>query len=39
MIHNELNPKVGGLIHWINSVYIIEEWRKKGVFTALFEHI
>ena len=32
MIHNELSPLVGGLIHWINSVYVKKEWRKKGVF-------
>ena len=39
MIHHEMSPQVGGLIHWINSVYVHPDHRRKGVFRALFNHI
>ena len=39
MIHNELNPSIGGMINWINSVYIVKEYRNKGVFRALYNHV
>ena len=39
MIHHEMRPQVGGLIHWINSVYVHPDHRKKGVFRALYNRI
>ena len=39
MIHYEMSPTMGGLIHWINSVYVHPKHRKKGVFRALYNHI
>jgi GNAT superfamily N-acetyltransferase len=26
-------------VWWLQSVYVEKEWRKKGVFTALFEEV
>ena len=39
MIHFEMNPSVGGLIHWINSVYVHPDHRRRGVFRMLYNHI
>lgn len=39
MIHFETSPEVGGLIWWINSVYVHPDHRKKGVFRSLYDHI
>ena len=39
MIHHEMKPQVGGLVHWINSVYVHPQFRKRGVFRALYNHI
>ena len=39
MIHYEMNASLGGMIHWINSVYVKEEYRKKGIFRQMYEHI
>ena len=30
---------LGGLVHWIGSVYVLAEARKKGVFRALYSHV
>jgi len=35
----EMSPKVGGLIHWIQSVYVAPEHRKKGAFKTLYNHV
>ena len=39
MVHFETQPRVGGFIHQINSVYVHPDHRKKGVFRALYNHI
>lgn len=39
MIHFETSFEVGGLIWWINSVYVHPDHRQKGVFRALYDHI
>ena len=39
MIHFETSAEVGGLIWWINSVYVHPDHRKKGVFRALYDHV
>ena len=39
MIHFETSPEVGGLIWWINSVYVHQDHRQKGVFRALYDHV
>ena len=39
MIHFETSIEVGGLIYWINSVYIRPESRRIGVFRALYDHV
>ena len=35
----EPNLKLGGNILWINSTYVPEDWRGKGVFNALYSHV
>ncbi len=39
MIHYEMCVRMGGLVHWINSVYVTPIHRKKGVFRLLYEHV
>lgn len=39
MITYEWSDWRAGLFWWIQSVYIIPEYRKKGVFSALYQHI
>mmetsp|Transcript_36305 Transcript_36305/g.44275 ORF Transcript_36305/g.44275 Transcript_36305/m.44275 type:complete len:101 (-) Transcript_36305:596-898(-) len=39
MIHFETSMEVGGVIWWINSVYVHPEHRRKGVFRSLYDHI
>ena len=39
MVHFEMSVEVGGLIHWINSVYVHPDHRRKGVFRRLYDHI
>ena len=39
MIHFETKVDVGGLIYWINSVYVHPAHRNKGVFKALYSHV
>ena len=39
MIHHEMSLRMGGLIHWINSVYVMPAHRKQGVFTLLYNHV
>ena len=38
MITLEMSCALGGLIHWIQSVYVIPEARKKGIFRLLHTH-
>ena len=39
MIHHEMSPSVGGLIHWINSVYVHPDHRRRGIFRQLYNHV
>jgi GNAT superfamily N-acetyltransferase len=39
MITDEWSDWRNGWVWWIQSLYVIPEFRKKGVFSALFEHI
>ena len=39
MIHFETSPEIGGLIWWINSVYVHPDYRSKGVFRALYNKV
>ena len=39
MIHFEMNFAIGGLIYWINSVYVHSNHRQKGVFRKLYDHV
>lgn len=39
MITYEWSDWRNGIIWWIQSVYVLPEHRKKGVFRALFKHI
>lgn len=39
MITFEMSVAEGGQIHWIQSVYVVAEARKQGVFRAIFEHV
>ena len=35
----EMQPRIGGVIQMIQSVYVEKEWRKKGVFRALYNNV
>ena len=39
MITLEWSDWRNGFWWWIQSVYILPEWRRKGVFRALYEHV
>ncbi len=39
MITYEWSDWRNGQFWWIQSVYVPEEWRGKGVFTGLYRHI
>lgn len=39
MITFEWSDWRNGMFWWIQSVYILPEWRRKGVFRRLYEHI
>lgn len=39
MITYELTDWRAGVLWWIQSVYVVEPFRRRGVFRALFEHI
>ena len=39
MIHFEMNITLGGLVHWINSVYVHPEHRKVGVFRMMYDYV
>jgi ribosomal protein S18 acetylase RimI-like enzyme len=34
-----MSPEFGGLIYWIQSVYVRPEFRKLGCFRALFNKV
>ena len=39
MITYEWSDWRAGVFWWIQSVYVIAEYRRQGVFSSLFEHI
>ena len=39
MLTYEMSVPLGGLIHWIQSVYVNSEHRNKGVFRKLYTHV
>mmetsp|Transcript_5620 Transcript_5620/g.4006 ORF Transcript_5620/g.4006 Transcript_5620/m.4006 type:complete len:88 (+) Transcript_5620:227-490(+) len=39
MVTFEMYPPLGGLIHWIQSVYVMPEFRKNGAFRKLYNHV
>ena len=39
MVTYEWSDWRNGNIWWIQSVYVPREWRRKGVFTALYRHV
>ena len=39
MVTYEWSDWRNGMIWWIQSVYVHPEWRRKGVFTALYRHV
>ena len=39
MIHFETKLDLGGLVYWLNSVYVHPDHRNKGVFRALYNHV
>ena len=36
MITYEMSLALGGVIYWIQSVFVVQEARKKGVFRKLY---
>jgi ribosomal protein S18 acetylase RimI-like enzyme len=39
MITYEWSDWRNGMIWWIQSVYVHPDWRRKGVFSALYRHV
>lgn len=39
MINYEITDWRDGYVWWIHSVYVRPDWRGRGVFRALFQHI
>ena len=39
MLTYEMSVAFGGLIHWIQSVFVVPEARRKGVFRKIFTFI
>ena len=39
MVSFEMQPRLGGLIHMIQSVYVDAEYRGKGVFRSLYTKV
>ncbi|HYG04417.1 MAG TPA: GNAT family N-acetyltransferase [Chryseosolibacter sp.] len=39
MITYEWSDWRNGMIWWLQSVYVVDAYRKKGVFKLMFEHI
>ena len=36
MVTYEMNARLGGIVCMIQSVFVVKEWRNKGVFRSLF---
>jgi len=39
MVTYEWSDWRNGNIWWLQSVYVLPEWREKGVFSAMFKHV
>jgi ribosomal protein S18 acetylase RimI-like enzyme len=39
MITYEVSVQIGGMIHWIQSVYVPAQARRKGVYKSLYKHV
>mmetsp|Transcript_9559 Transcript_9559/g.11775 ORF Transcript_9559/g.11775 Transcript_9559/m.11775 type:complete len:90 (-) Transcript_9559:85-354(-) len=39
MLTYEMSMNLGGLIHWIQSVFVNPEARRKGVFRKLYSFV
>lgn len=39
LITNEWSDWRNGLFWWIQSVYVVTEWRRKGVYRTLYDHV
>ncbi len=39
MVTYEWSDWRNGTIWWIQSVYVHPDWRRKGVFSALYRHV
>ena len=39
MITDEWSDWRNGWVWWVQSLYVLPEYRNKGVFSALFEHV
>jgi ribosomal protein S18 acetylase RimI-like enzyme len=39
MLTKEWSDWRNGWVWWIQSVYVREDWRRHGVFRALYEHV
>ncbi len=39
MVTFEWSDWRNGMMWWVQSVYVRSDWRRKGVFRALFQHV
>lgn len=39
MITNEWSDWRNGMVWWIQSVYVEPEWRRRGVYAGLYQHL
>ena len=39
MVTYEWSDWRNGVLWWIGSVYVHKDWRRKGVFSALYRHV
>ena len=39
LITLEMSPRLGGMIYWIQSAYVLPEYRGKGAFRALYDFV
>ncbi|WP_082151704.1 GNAT family N-acetyltransferase [Caenimonas sp. SL110] len=39
MITNEWSDWRNGIFWWIQSVYVVKDWRRQGVYRRLYEYV
>lgn len=39
MVTTEWSDWRNGELWWIQSVYVVREWRRRGVYRALYQHV